>query len=580
MRKRIKIYFNAIDGLLWYQALLAGILAGIGFLVRQLINFLLRSSGHVALTSGDYRFLFTTWQGWLLLAVGLGVLVLYEIIDTNVKIVYCDDLIHRRTKSFRQTFLQAMKASRPLFSRRGVWTIFYMSLLVPLCGIGLTVPATRNLTIPDFITSYIYSQPLLFIGYGAAVAAAAILCIRNLFVFHEIILKGKPVDEALDAAKTLMRRNWKNFLGHIILFTLVLVGIVTVLTLALSGGSYALIQSLHLSTEMTRFWTIFTTLFTAIVGSILSLAMLPLEILEVTILYERYRDEAVYTLPEQPAHVRRRVLVITICLAVCTAGSTVMTMSFDRFFPAASSVGVIAHRTGGKLAFENSAAGIKAAARQGAVGSETDVQRTKDGAYIINHDNTFKRLYGDDRKPSEMTLAEIKQLHDADGHTVPTLAELLKTSKGKVKLYIELKGETADRRMADDVVKMIRKYHMEKQTAVISLKYDVVSYTEKKYPDIETGYLYFAAVGRDEDLQVDDLIIEEEMASNATIERIHEAGKKAIVWTVNDEEMMYNILLSDADDLITDEVKQAVRQKKAIQNRNYYERIWDQMLDF
>ena len=76
--------------------------------------------------------------------------------------------------------------------------------------------------------------------------------------------------------------------------------------------------------------------------------------------------------------------------------------------------------------------------------------------YIINHDNDFARLTGDPHKPSELSLEEIKQLkiRDTTGNgqllSVPTLEELLEHGKGKVKLFLELKGESADYDMVKD----------------------------------------------------------------------------------------------------------------------------------
>lgn len=50
-------------------------------------------------------------------------------------------------------------------------------------------------------------------------------------------------------------------------------------------------------------------------------------------------------------------------------------------------ISLIGHRAGGNLANENTVRGLKEAVSHGAYGAEIDVQRTKDGYYIINHDN-------------------------------------------------------------------------------------------------------------------------------------------------------------------------------------------------
>ena len=148
-----------------------------------------------------------------------------------------------------------------------------------------------------------------------------------------------------------------------------------------------------------------------------------------------------------------------------------------------------------------------------------------------------------------MTLEEIMDLkiRDTTGNggllSVPTLEEMLDHSKGKVKLFLELKGETADRDMADDVVKAVKERDMVDDVALISLDYDVIDYAEQMYPEMETGVLIFGAVGDVTNLNCDMIIMEEEMASVAsTVRKIHDAGKKAGVWTVNTERAMRKFL--------------------------------------
>lgn len=48
-------------------------------------------------------------------------------------------------------------------------------------------------------------------------------------------------------------------------------------------------------------------------------------------------------------------------------------------------------------------------------------------------------------------------------------------------LFIELKGETADRQMADDTVKAVREYGMEDECVLISHKYELIDYIEPPF---------------------------------------------------------------------------------------------------
>ena len=108
---------------------------------------------------------------------------------------------------------------------------------------------------------------------------------------------------------------------------------------------------------------------------------------------------------------------------------------------------------------------------------------------------------------------------------------------------------------------------------VISLKYDLIDYIETKYPEINTGYLAFASFGDTAALNCDYLALEEEVASEDTINSIHYKGKKVLVWTVNDDDDIENYLQNGADALITDNVSGAKNFTEALNNAPTMDRI-------
>ena len=245
-------------------------------------------------------------------------------------------------------------------------------------------------------------------------------------------------------------------------------------------------------------------------------------------------------------------------------------------FPLETKVKVIAHRGGGNEGRENTLSGLEKAWNAGAYGSEIDIQRTKDGNYVVNHDSTFKRVAGVDRKPEEMTLREVKKL-SVDGEPVPTFEEMLIASKGRIVLFTELKGSTADKKMADDTVSLIKLYNMEDECVLISLKYDVIDYIETQYPEMQTGFLTFASFGNTAGLNCDYLALEEESATTDAIKSIHEEGKQVIIWTANEKESQRHFLCSDADGIITDNVVQAMELITELENRSDLDRMVDKI---
>lgn len=104
---------------------------------------------------------------------------------------------------------------------------------------------------------------------------------------------------------------------------------------------------------------------------------------------------------------------------------------------------VVAHRGNWREAPENSIWAIKKALEYGANMAEIDLAMTKDSILILMHDKTIDRTTTGKGKPSDYTLAEIKEfyLRDGAGHPtqmkVPTLEEVLEISKGRIFLNLD-----------------------------------------------------------------------------------------------------------------------------------------------
>jgi len=277
---------------------------------------------------------------------------------------------------------------------------------------------------------------------------------------------------------------------------------------------------------------------------------------------------------------KRHPVIITgvVAAAVLIIVLTVwMDNNFDSLFPNESKTKIIAHRGGGNEGPENTVAGIEAACAAGAYGSEIDIQRTKDGEYVLLHDGNFQRVAGDSRTPEEMTLKQIRKL-SVDGEPIPTFEEALTASKGRIVLFTELKGKTADRKMADDAVKRIKENHMEAECVLVSLKYDLIDYIETKYPEIQTGFLLFASFGATDKLNCDYLGLEEESVSENAVDAAHGQNKQMLVWTANERESQKHFMCSSADGIITDNVVQAAEVQKELEKRTDLQRMVDRIL--
>lgn len=573
----IKPYFQALPTIFNYQ-IITKILIGIWvFLLGRIFQVLLRSSGRVAVTSGDWQFLFTTWQGLFILFLGLFSLFIYVAIDLNAKIVICRNILTEEKSTVRSTIREGFEASKSLFNIRGIVVIIYIALIAPILGIGVSITMTEGLYIPTFIASFIQGSVLYSILAGIAVFLFLSLGIANLFILHGIVIDKLPIKEAGLQSRKLIRANWKDYLKQNIIYILAIA-----LTLALAAIiclflPLKLISVLSLPAGVSRILTIFFVLAGVIISALTDLLGTPLYLLKMTQLFFSYKQGSEFEFRERDKEEFKGYKMAAVILLIAVIAFTFfVNANFDQLFPLDTKVKVIAHRGGGNEGRENTLSGLETAWNAGAYGSEIDIQRTKDGNYIINHDSTFKRVAGDSRKPEEMTLREVKKL-SIDGEPVPTFEEMLISSKGRIVLFTELKGNTADKKMADDAVSLIKLHHMEDECVLISLKYDVIDYIETNYPEIQTGFLTFASFGNTAGLNCDYLGLEEESATTDAINSIHAEGKQVVIWTANEKSSQRHFLCSEADGIITDNVKQAIELITELENRSDLDRMVDRI---
>ena len=571
---------QALPGILQYQLFTKLVLGVWLFLMGRIFRLLLNSTGRVAVSSGDILFLIKSWQGILIIFCALISLLVYFAIDINAKVILSKDLLSGDRINALNVLGRALTTIKHFACLEGLGVILYIMLIAPILGVGVSLSMTKGFYIPTFIISVINDTPIFVVLFLLLMVVFLSIGIANLFILHGVVLDGQTVREASAQSKKLMRENWKDYLIQNVLFILVLLVILATVIVILLVLPLALIQLLSLSSAVRRALTVFFVTSGVLLSLLTGLLAIPLYMMKMTQLYYLYKGEEPFPYYQR---VRRRpqytaILIVVWILVMCVA-SVLMTRKFDSLFPQESSVRIIAHRGGGTEAPENTAAGIEKAWEVGAFGSEIDIQRTKDGFYILNHDGNFQRVAGDKRKPEDMTLEEIKEL-SIDGEPVTTLEEALEATRGKGILFIELKGSTADRQMADDAVKAVMEYGMGDECVLIGMNYELIDYIETTYPKIQTGYLTFASFGDTAKLNCDYLALEEESATAEVISEIHKQGKKVLVWTSNEKREQKHFLCSMIDGLITDNASQALELIQELSERSDLRRMGDKILQF
>lgn len=111
--------------------------------------------------------------------------------------------------------------------------------------------------------------------------------------------------------------------------------------------------------------------------------------------------------------------------------------------PDSRKVLVVSHRGDWRNAPENSLQAFRNCLDMNADMIEIDLKQTKDGHLVLMHDETIDRTTNGKGRPSDYTLAELRQFRLINGlgrvtdHVIPTLEEVLNLCEGKILINID-----------------------------------------------------------------------------------------------------------------------------------------------
>ncbi|MBE7086109.1 MAG: hypothetical protein E7366_03035 [Clostridiales bacterium] len=227
-------------------------------------------------------------------------------------------------------------------------------------------------------------------------------------------------------------------------------------------------------------------------------------------------------------------------------------------------VKMIAHRGLSGLYMENTLPAFEAAGQRSYYGIETDVHVTKDGKFIVAHDDDLKRIAGLDIVIEETTYEELRALRfkDMNGKSeeknlyLPSLNEYIEVCKKYDKQAIlELKNEMK----AEEVwaiAEAIKAQGWYERTTFISFAGENLLRLREKYADADAQFL--AEDSTDEEIE---FMIQNKLDADlcwthltkAKVDRLHAAGLKVNCWTV-DGRVCATLIKSCGVDFITSNI--------------------------
>jgi glycerophosphoryl diester phosphodiesterase len=207
---------------------------------------------------------------------------------------------------------------------------------------------------------------------------------------------------------------------------------------------------------------------------------------------------------------------------------------------------IIGHRGAPTYTKENTINSFKKAMALGADMIEFDVRKTKDNVFIVYHDGFIQG-----KPTNELTYKEISRIARDRGFDLPTLEEVLKWSRGRINLDVELKEEGYEK----GIVELLSKYLKKDQFVITSFNDSSLKSIKDNYPDIKVGLLLgkfrapfltriseFFSSKRYKKAKADFLAAHWKLLKFGFLERAQRSRKPVFVWTVNDEAMMWKLL--------------------------------------
>lgn len=603
-RRRKRSYFGVAVEIWRYRIISILLLAAPALLLDNLMSALVDSSG-APITTANMEQMFS-WRLPVYIILSVAMIMVFIVFEILGQIHLSNDILRGQESHVFREIGKGFKSVKHFLSPKGLLIALFITVAVPLCGIGFSISLTESFRMPNFIMSVIFSKPLLAILYIAGIAALVIVAIRWIFAIHAMLLDDMKAGDALKRSVSLVKANWKDlfkkFIIIIIYSALILIAshfvckvlpdyIMKIVGQDLPAGQVIDVTKGGLtaadgSVMGYRIAGALCILLGRYVNTFVILLVASNIMVKLTERYFVYtgREPEKSTEHSEKRFVLRKVAFFAV-LGGIAAGAVLIGVFYSQIplFDKDSIPRIIAHRTGGNMASENSLEGVDESVKMEVYAAETDIQRTKDGKYVINHDKSFARLTGVDKKPDEMTLEEVKELRikDTTGSgallEVPTMEELLDRCRGRITAFVEFKGASVDEQMADDAVSAARERDMTDEVVFISLDYDVLDYTKKTYPEFKTGVLIFGGFGDISKMNCDMILMEEDMSTFWQILQIKMAGKQTGVWTVNKEDGMRRFMNSGADYIITDEIPMALRIQEELKKRTDVEIMRDRI---
>jgi len=155
-------------------------------------------------------------------------------------------------------------------------------------------------------------------------------------------------------------------------------------------------------------------------------------------------------------------------------------------------------------------------------GIETDIHATKDHQFICFHDFTLSRIFKKKRSVKNMEYSTIRKISTQYKKPIPLLKDLLKTSKNKYPLFIEIKP-TLSKKLLQKLLKETSKFS---KCVFVSFKLENIYNLLKIKNNIKVGLSFSpptsvkTIIKKTSNKKIDCLILDKFFLKNKSIQNL------------------------------------------------------------
>lgn len=446
------------------------------------------------------------------------------------------------------------------------WSLLLITaFLLPITQLPSSTSPLRLINLPwGTIGTYALQYPYVLITLAYA-AAAVLFFGLAMCAYHRFVLEDTSSASAFRGAYLMNRGRRIHRLVELAVWMIVVCGLVFGAATVLAKAGNRLVT--WITDDLNVQYHIRLPFSTALSFAKNSLPFMACYAY-ITAVYHSAKAELGEPLPESAVPHRRNarrfnaitfyvtVALCVLCLVLYDTLLRPMLVRYDALeFMSSRPTLIIAHRGFFKDTDENTLSAFNAAIEMGVDYVELDVQQTADGVVIVNHDNSFRRVFGDKRNVWETTYSEVRELTGTvSGECPPTLHEVLTLCNPQANLLIELKNNGHNPGLVQAVYDILVEYECFDRCIIQSSSYRMLRQFKELAPDVRCGYILSFALGDYATLDAADFFsIDYSFIDEAIVNAIHRLGKDVFVWTINDTPRMSKLIALGVDGIITDE---------------------------